>query len=90
MTDARDRPARRWQVTEGEDGAVISHRWQVAGPAQPMPYRSRARLGLRARAAFEGLQAALAANRSEFYRAVPSGPFYNFDQQGVEDRKSVV
>jgi non-heme chloroperoxidase len=26
-------------------------------------------------AAFEGLQAQLAANRSEFYRAVPSGPF---------------
>ena len=34
-------------------------------------------------AAFEGLQAQLAANRSEFYRAVPSGPFYNFDQPGV-------
>jgi non-heme chloroperoxidase len=26
-------------------------------------------------AAFEGLQAQLAANRSEVYRAVPSGPF---------------
>src|SRR6476469_8134607 len=35
-------------------------------------------------AAFEALQAQLAANRSEFYRAVPSGPFYNFDQPGVE------
>ena len=27
------------------------------------------------KAAFEGLQGQLAANRSEFYRAVPSGPF---------------
>ena len=35
-------------------------------------------------AAFEGLQAQLAANRSAFYRAVPSGPFYNFDQPGVD------
>ena len=35
-------------------------------------------------AAFEGLQAGLAANRSEFYRAVASGPFYNFDQPGVD------
>jgi non-heme chloroperoxidase len=35
-------------------------------------------------AAFEGLQAQLAANRSEFHRAVPSGPFYNFGQPGVE------
>ena len=42
------------------------------------------------RAAFEGLQAALAANRSEFYRAVPSGPFYNFDQPGVTASEAVI
>jgi non-heme chloroperoxidase len=41
-------------------------------------------------AAFEGLQAQLAANRSEFYRAVPSGPFYNFDQQGVDPSEAVI
>jgi len=41
-------------------------------------------------AAFEGLQAGLAANRSEFYRAVASGPFYNFDQPGVEASEAVV
>jgi non-heme chloroperoxidase len=41
-------------------------------------------------AAFEGLQAALAANRSEFYRAVPSGPFYNFDQPGVTPSEAVI
>jgi non-heme chloroperoxidase len=33
---------------------------------------------------FDDLQAQLAANRSEFYRALPSGPFYNFDKQGRE------
>ena len=41
-------------------------------------------------AAFEGLQAGLAANRSEFYRAVASGPFYNFDQPGVEASEAVI
>jgi non-heme chloroperoxidase len=41
-------------------------------------------------AAFEALQAQLAANRSEFYRAVPSGPFYNFDQPGVEPYEPVI
>ena len=41
-------------------------------------------------AAFEGLQAQLAANRSEFYRAVPSGPFYNFDQPGVQASEPVI
>jgi non-heme chloroperoxidase len=41
-------------------------------------------------AAFEGLQAQLAANRSEFFRAVPSGPFYNFDQPGVDPSEAVI
>ena len=41
-------------------------------------------------AAFEGLQAQLAANRSQFYRDVPSGPFYNFDQPGVEPSEAVI
>ena len=42
------------------------------------------------RAAFEALQAQLAANRSEFYRAVPSGPFYNFDQPGVTPSEAII
>jgi non-heme chloroperoxidase len=41
-------------------------------------------------AAFEGLQAQTVANRSEFYRAVPSGPFYNYDQPGVEPSEAVI
>jgi non-heme chloroperoxidase len=41
-------------------------------------------------AAFEGLQAQLAANRSEFYRVVPSGPFYNFDQPGAEPSEAII
>ena len=36
------------------------------------------------KAVFDDLQAQLAANRSVFYRALPSGPFYNFDQPGAE------
>src|SRR5882757_7309316 len=32
----------------------------------------------------DDLQAQLAANRSEFYRTLASGPFYNFDKQGRE------
>jgi non-heme chloroperoxidase len=41
-------------------------------------------------AAFEGFQTALAANRSEFYQAVASGPFYNFDQPGVTASEPVI
>ena len=39
---------------------------------------------------FDGFRAALAANRAEFYLAVPSGPFYNFDRPGVERREALV
>ncbi|MFI5710520.1 alpha/beta fold hydrolase [Kribbella sp. NPDC051620] len=39
---------------------------------------------------FEDLQAQLAANRSEFYRALPSGPFYGFNRPGVESSEAVI
>jgi len=39
---------------------------------------------------FDGLQAQLAANRSEFYRALPSGPFYNFDKPGVAPSEAII
>ncbi|KUH82863.1 MULTISPECIES: alpha/beta hydrolase [unclassified Mycobacterium] len=39
---------------------------------------------------FDDLQAQLAANRSEFYRALPSGPFYGFNRPGVEASEAVI
>ncbi|TRW89164.1 alpha/beta hydrolase [Mycolicibacterium sp. 018/SC-01/001] len=38
---------------------------------------------------FDDLQAQLAANRSVFYRAMPSGPFYNFDN-GIEPSQAII
>ena len=32
---------------------------------------------------FDGLRSALAANRAQFYRDVPSGPFYGFNREGA-------
>lgn len=40
--------------------------------------------------AFDDLQAGLAANRSEFFRGVPSGPFYGFTRPGVEPSEAVI
>ena len=34
--------------------------------------------------AFDGLRAALAANRSQFYKDLPSGPFYGFNRPGAK------
>ena len=39
---------------------------------------------------FDDLQAQLAKNRSEFYRALPSGPFYGFNRPGVESSEAII
>ena len=39
---------------------------------------------------FDDLQAQLAANRSVFYRDLPSGPFYGFNRPGVEPSEAII
>jgi non-heme chloroperoxidase len=39
---------------------------------------------------FDDLQAQLAASRSEFYRALPTGPFYGFNRPGVETSEALI
>lgn len=39
---------------------------------------------------FDGFREALAANRAEFFEAVASGPFYNFNREGVEPSQPVI
>ncbi len=39
---------------------------------------------------FDGFRAALAANRSQFYIDVASGPFYNFNKPGVEPIQGLI
>jgi non-heme chloroperoxidase len=46
-------------------------------------------LGL-AKEVFDGLQAQLAANRSQFYYDLPAGPFYGFNRPGVKTVKPAV
>ena len=41
-------------------------------------------------AVFDGLQVQLAANRSEFFRAVASGRFYGFNRSGREPSEAVI
>src|SRR5260370_30184830 len=38
---------------------------------------------------FDGLQAQLAANRSEFYRALPAGPFYGYKRPGAKPSQAL-
>ncbi len=39
---------------------------------------------------FDGLQAALAANRSQFYRDVAAGPFYGYNRPGAKPLEAVI
>lgn len=39
---------------------------------------------------FDGLQATLAANRAQFYRDLPSGPFYGFNRPGAKISEGVI
>jgi non-heme chloroperoxidase len=39
---------------------------------------------------FDDYQAQLAANRSNFYRAVPSGPFYGYNRPGAESSEAII
>lgn len=40
--------------------------------------------------AFDGLRRQLAANRSQFYRDFPSGPFYGYNRPGAEPSQAVI
>ena len=39
---------------------------------------------------FDDLQAQLAANRSVFYRALPTGPFYNFNGESSQENEAII
>jgi non-heme chloroperoxidase len=39
---------------------------------------------------FDGFRAALAANRAQFYRDVPSGPFYGFNRDGATASEGMI
>ena len=39
---------------------------------------------------FDGFRTALAANRSEFFRAVAAGPFYGFNRDGVTPSQPII
>jgi non-heme chloroperoxidase len=53
----------------------------VKTPANP--------LGL-PKSVFDDLQAQLAANRSEFYRALPEGPFYGYNRPGAKASEAII
>src|SRR4051794_40801040 len=56
----------------------------------PIMVQTEANPGGLPKSVFDGLQAQVAANRSGFYRALPSGPFYGFNRPGVEPSEAII
>jgi non-heme chloroperoxidase len=56
----------------------------------PLMVKTEANPGGEPKSVFDDLQAQLAANRSEFYRAVASGPFYGYNRPGAELSEAII
>ena len=56
----------------------------------PLMVKTDANPGGEPKSVFDDLQAQLAANRSEFYRAVASGPFYGYNRPGAEPSDAII
>jgi non-heme chloroperoxidase len=56
----------------------------------PLMVQTDANPGGLPKSVFDDLQAQLAANRSEFYRELATGPFYGYNRPGVEPSEAIV
>src|SRR5438105_6376391 len=56
----------------------------------PLMVKTPANPGGLPKEVFDGLQAQLAANRSQFYRDLPEGPFYGFKRAGVKASEAII
>jgi non-heme chloroperoxidase len=56
----------------------------------PLMVQTDANPGGLPKSVFDDLQAQLAASRSEFYRALPSGPFYGFNRPGATPIEAII
>jgi non-heme chloroperoxidase len=56
----------------------------------PLMVQTDANPGGLPKSVFDDLQTQLAANRSEFYRALPSGPFYGYNRPGAEPSEAII
>jgi non-heme chloroperoxidase len=62
----------------------------IIAAVPPLMVKTAANPGGLPKPVFDDLQAQLAANRSEFYRALPEGPFYGFNRPGAKKSEAVI
>jgi non-heme chloroperoxidase len=62
----------------------------LIGAVPPVMLKSVANPGGLPIEVFDGLRAALAASRAQFYKDLPSGPFYGFNREGAKVSQGVI
>src|SRR6201990_1389451 len=77
----------RYLARRGESGVVKA---ALISAVPPFMLKTAANpLGL-PKDVFDDLQAQLAANRSQFYRALPEGPFYGYNRPGAKPSEAII
>ncbi|MDS9468880.1 alpha/beta hydrolase [Paracoccus sp. MBLB3053] len=79
----------RYVARHGEPAGRVAKAVLVAAVPPLMVQTESNPAGL-PRAVFDGFRAALAANRAQFFRDVPAGPFYGFNRDGAEVKEGVI
>src|SRR3981081_330076 len=75
-----------WGVT-AQDGAAKAVLISAVPPIMVKPANNPGGLP---KDVFDGLQAQLAANRAQFYRDLPAGPFYGYNRPGAKPSEPII
>ena len=62
----------------------------IISAVPPLMVKTPANPGGLPKSVFDDFQAQLAANRSEFYRAIAAGPFYNYNRPGAKPSDAII
>lgn len=77
----------RYLTRHGEERAAKA---ALIAAVPPLMVQTEANPGGLPKSVFDDFQTQVATNRSAFYRAVPEGPFYGFNRDGVEPVEGVI
>lgn len=78
----------RYMARYGGEGRVAKA--VLIGAVPPIMLKTDSNPGGLPIEVFDGFRAALVANRAQFYRDVPAGPFYGFNRQGAKVSQGAV
>jgi non-heme chloroperoxidase len=77
----------RYLARRGEQGVVKA---AIISAVPPLMVQTPANPDGLPKSVFDDFQAQLAANRSQFYRDVAAGPFYNYNKSGAKPSEAII